>query len=167
MAVTIHMTAHEDGLEEDKQEKKPSVSVANGAVAKSQKVGSLKGTFCDKHGVPYLEGKMEGAAHIKGPYNLYSITKALSNGWKLTGNQDMMKLTKGEAEIKFDLKIKTPRGTVFAAYFKRSAGKEIGNARMDTGREIKMSIKEAHAKFSHQDEDQTRAVAKALGITIT
>ena len=42
----------------------------------------------------------------------------------LGGDSEALWISKGEVKIVFDLKVKTPKGAIFAAYFKRNSTKE-------------------------------------------
>ena len=106
-AATVHMTAHKQGMI-SKSGEKTNVTTANGTVAESCKVGAIRGVFCDQYCNEYLKSKMMDVAHIKGPYNLYSLSKSMREGWKLEGDSKVMTLTKGDAKIFFDIKVKTP-----------------------------------------------------------
>jgi hypothetical protein len=60
------------------------------------------------------------------------------------------------------MKIRTPRGVIYAMYHSRS--NEIGEATADC---TVMSFKKAHSLLGHVSEDYTRATAKVLGWKIT
>jgi hypothetical protein len=85
----------------------------------------------------------------------------LKQGWKLTGDKMNIKLTKEDQEIFFDIVVPTTKGLLFAMYFRRNS--EIAGAMTDIQR---MSIKEAHDKLGHADENTIRKAAKALEIEI-
>ena len=162
---TVHMTAHKDGLQQDKNTagQKTEISVANGTVTQTDLIGTLRGVFCDKTGQEYLFGKLKGTAYVEGPYNLFSLSKCLNEGWTMSGNTECIKLTKGDTTIRFDIKVHSPKGVLYAAYFKRDM--EVGNQATD--QKISMSIQQAHHRLGHINEDATRATAKHLGWTIT
>jgi hypothetical protein len=81
-----------------------------------------------------------------------------------------MLLKNGSQQITFDIAIPTRKGMIFAMYCRRNMG-EIGAAGVDASygnsESESISIKDAHAKCGHVNEDATRQVAKALGLTIT
>ncbi len=86
------------------------------------KVGMFKGSICDKEGnIIYGSSTLRDAVHVKqGAYNLLSLTKMVKDGWELYGNTEKMQLKKGGIAITFDIKICTPKGVLFAHYFKRA-----------------------------------------------
>ena len=47
--------------------------------------------------------------------HLFSLTKWLEDGWVLGGNQDALWISKGAVKIVFGIKIKVPKGAIFAA----------------------------------------------------
>ena len=49
----------------------------------------------------------------------------MKDGWILGGDHETMWLTKGERTVIFDIKIPTPKGTLYAMYFKRESKPEI------------------------------------------
>jgi hypothetical protein len=55
------------------------------------------------------------------PVNLFSLTKAMQQGWILGGdNINGITLKEGKDELKFDIPIVTPKGVVYAIYNCRS-----------------------------------------------
>ena len=60
-------------------------------------------------------------------FNLLSIPVFLEKGWVLKGDKENIKLIKGNLEIKFDIKIKTPRGALYCVKFVRKVRNEIQN----------------------------------------
>jgi hypothetical protein len=61
--------------------------------------------------------------------------------------------------VKFDIKIETGRGCVFAACFRRSSAQQEEMAMTN----IRMDILQAHRRLGHMNEDTTRKTAKELG----
>ena len=54
-------------------------------------------------------------------FNLFSITKRLDDGFKLGGDKNFIWIKKGNKKVDFDIKILTPKGAIFATYFKRKS----------------------------------------------
>ena len=63
-------------------------------------------------------------------FNLFSLTKRQNDGWILGGNKDSIWLEKDGAKIKFDIRIETAEGVIFAIYIKRNTG-EVSNVSAD------------------------------------
>ena len=49
-------------------------------------------------------------------FNLFSAMKLLMNGWDLGGDRNAIWLRNIERTVKFDIKIKTKEGIIFAMY---------------------------------------------------
>lgn len=75
-------------------------------------------------------------------FNLFSISKMTKNGWILNGDADVYVLTKGNQEIKVDIKVNTPKGMVYCLYIKQEG--EMATAATDQG--ATMTLNAAHAK---------------------
>lgn len=46
-------------------------------------------------------------------FHMFSITKCIKNGWKLSGNSEKgLVIAKGDIEVKFDIKISTKTGVL-------------------------------------------------------
>jgi hypothetical protein len=99
----------------------------------------------------------------KGKYNLFSITKLQNDGWILGGNAAAIWLTKGDIEIKFDIKIPTPKGALYAMYHERKTeiaapttvtpGTGAGTANATNIQTPKiMSVRKAHDMLGHINE---------------
>jgi hypothetical protein len=66
------------------------------------------------------EANITDVTHLpEGKYNLFSITKLQNESWILSGDANAIWLTKGDIEIKFDIKIPTPKGLLYAMYHQR------------------------------------------------
>jgi hypothetical protein len=98
-----------------------------------------------------------------GKFNLFSILKMLTQGWKLGGDGEQIWIFKEDAHIDFDIKIPIPKGALYATYFK--CNMETGLAVMSTG--AKMLIMKAHDLLGHCDEDTTCKAAREYGWLLT
>jgi hypothetical protein len=61
-------------------------------------------------------------------------------------------------EVMFDIEIPTPRGVIYAMYLQ--CGHEVVGA---ASHKMRTTIKQAHDKFGHCNEDAMRKIAKQLG----
>ena len=71
--------------------------------------------------------------------------------------------------MKFDIKISTPNGMLFAMYVKYTQ-EEVANvatARDKVTKQVKMSVQQAHEKLGHINERAMKEIAKNLGCTLT
>ena len=159
-AATVHMSPHEKGMTNVKKIH-GGISVSNGEAMVAKKVGDIPCEICDKHGNILQTAKISEVALTKSsPFNLFSLTKMMRQGWKLSGDGDNgITLKKGENILAFHIPIETPKGVVYAMYVRRS---EISNPALVTT----MNVEKAHCLLGHQSEDTTRKIAKHLGWTI-
>ena len=160
-----------------------SARCANGQIAVATKqVGKIPTIYCDKNGTALMPITMQEVTVTPDcPFNIISATNKLKNGWKIYGDNNGMTLTKNDINIVFDIHINTPKGVLYAAYFKRvhqvHPVTEIGMPAMDDNHDgwtlvkntkgKKWSIMEAHVKYGHHSEAATRAIAKINGVELS
>jgi len=94
--------------------------------------------------------------------NLLSLTKLLMDRWNMTGHKHVIIMRNGNAEISFDLVIKTLREIIFTAYLKRrNTSEQQGGMAVLEGSNI--SAEKAHDLMGHSHEDATRNIENHLG----
>jgi hypothetical protein len=141
-------------------------------------IGSIDGRLCDKNGNVLNDAKISDVTHFpEAKYNLFSITKLQNDGWTLGGNADAIWLTKGDIEIKFDIKIRTPKGVLYAMYHQRNTEIAVPmttapNAGAATVEVIiptpkRMSVKTAHDMLGHINEKAVQKTVIALRWELT
>jgi hypothetical protein len=164
-AATVHTTPHNLGMcDAESATANDAITVGNGNKEPASKIANIIGMICDKEGHELHRTKLHEVTHLpSGKFNLFSLTRMQKQGWLFNGNEEAIWLTKGKKEVKFDMKVPTNKGLLFAMYFRREA--EIVAAATDKPQQ--MSIKEAHNKLAHSSEDSTRKTAAELGIEIT
>ena len=101
-------------------------------------------------------------------FNLMSLTRLLTRGWKvMRGNDAGIYIKKEGNRINFDIVIRTQRGAVFACRFIHEEA-ELSAGSIEKGPRVKkMNIKKAHELMGHMHKDQVRKVMKQLGVTLT
>lgn len=166
-AASTHMTPFDDGMvNKRKAVDSDSIRMGNKQVEKTSDIGDIYGTLHDKHGNRYSSKVgMKDVSYVPSAgYNLFSLSRMIDReGWTLGGNKDAITIKKGNHVVKFDIKISTEKGAVYAAYFKRDT--EIaGAAQM---KPVKMNVSQAHRKLGHMNEEMTRKTAKELEIVVT
>ncbi len=99
-------------------------------------------------------------------YNLFSIN--LKDGFTLSGIESTIALilTSDKWSIVFNVKIHTDSSFLLAGYMKRVFQQEEVAAAVLQNSQV-LSVNEAHHLFKHQNENQTREIAKAMGIVLT
>lgn len=126
--------------------KKDYVTIGNGSTEVVTKIGDIPGVICDIQGTnPKDMTVIKNVTYVpNSTYNVFSLTKMMIAGWELIGKSGHLAIKKGNHPLVFkDIKIVTPKGTIFTVYIKRNT--EIVNASMD---QTKMSIQKAHNKLS-------------------
>ena len=87
-------------------------------------------------------------------FNLFSISKWLKQGWRLGGTNDALMLTSpnGNTKIKFDIKISTPNGLLYAICIKQRQEEVAGVATTnhEFKKEVKMTLIQAHEKHGRK-----------------
>ena len=142
--------------------------VGNGQVIHTKYIGTLKGVICDKNGNE-LHTVSVNDIHVNpgSPFNIISGNKLLMMGYSLSGNKESgyEYSKKNSPTLKFDIKIKTPKGILFAMRIKRKSTLE--EMQVLGPRVKKVTIMEAHKQLGHMDEATTRKAAAQLGWIIT
>ena len=163
---TVHSTPHKKGMVNMKNATgQDSVTMGNGVNVSASTIAEIPGTCCDKYGVELSTGRLKDVTHLPGAkFNLFSISKMQNEGWLLFGDKEKIWIEKNGHKVVFDIKIPTPKGAVFAMYYKRKQSDEIANSATDNE---KLTIQQAHQRLGHIGEDAVRKMAKGLNWTIT
>jgi hypothetical protein len=151
-----------------------SITMGNGMNEVAQKIGHIPGgTVCDKYGNQVMsnaktQDNQDVTLILGGRFNLFSISKLQIEGWIMHRVKNGIMLTKGDKTIVFDIVIPTPKGAVFAMYFKRTlaTGTEIANPSV-TAEGTTLSVKQVHVKYVHANEDHTRQMVQYHGVTLS
>ena len=166
---STHSTAHKQGIIKTRDATgHDAVTVGNGHVESGGLVGNISGHVCDKHGSMLFEATISDVVHVPtNVFNLFSLTKMMEMDWELHGSKRRgLLIEKKNMAIKFDIKIPTPKGAIYAMYFNRSC--ELANPSVQSALPTpKMSIEKAHRLLGHLNEEETRRTAKALGWELT
>ena len=89
------------------------ITVASGTTLFQEAVESIQMQIHDKLGNPNMKLKSVISKfhhNKKGVYNLWSISKSLSEGWALYGDAEKLQLKKGNTTINFDKLINSKLG---------------------------------------------------------
>ena len=119
-------------------------------------------------------------------YNLFSLTKLISNGWAMSGDKDVgIRMTKGDKVLLIDKTVHTPKGMLYVVVMKRRRGSdgvmmngseqgdgqsteaddEVGAA-VAPGQSKPITISKAHAMCGHMGQVEARAVCEHFGQAI-
>jgi hypothetical protein len=88
----------------------------------------------------------------------------LKKGWKLTGNNEYIAISKGDLEIRFNQKILTKIGVLYGIQIARDD--EFCGGILDA-QPVKMTLIDAHKKLGHMSFLKTKQVANQLGWILT
>jgi hypothetical protein len=166
-AATSNSTPHAIGMCDIRKPKaSDSIAMGNGMSEVAQKIGNVTGTVCDKFRNQVIQNvKIQDVTLISGGrFNLFSISKLQMEGWIMRGDRDGITLRKGDKSLVFDIVVPTPNGAVFAMYLQRKRATEIANPSVNG---TTLSIQQAHTKYAHANEEDTRQMVKYQGVTIT
>jgi len=107
-AATYNMSKYAEGMY-DWKDSTTRIRVANGSYIHPKKIAKkMPSMLCDNTGKGLFKVGVTDVAWVpECPYNVISITKYMKNGWKLTGDEDHLTLSKGGIDIRFDIKIST------------------------------------------------------------
>jgi hypothetical protein len=88
----------------------------------------------------------------------------LKKGWKPTGNNEYIAISKGDLEIRFDQKIPTKYGVLYGIQILRDD--EFCGGILNA-QPVKMTVIDAHKKLGHMSFPKTKQVANQLGWILT
>ena len=80
-----------------------------------------------------------------GNFNLFSVTRAMMTGWKLTGDEKAIRIQKGGLAISFDIVIKTTKGALHCAHMKRKRLHDKINRAEAEQKKTVMGVAKSHA----------------------
>ena len=142
-----------------------NVTIGNGQAVKATMIGTKKGRVKMPDG-SYKSIALYGCKYVPdlAPFNVFSITRALSGGCKLGNNGETITITKGNFTLSFDYKICTKTGYVAAVEILPVENEEVAAPLL--GSEKTVDINDLHKLLGHVSEEKTRAVAKYYGIKI-
>ena len=109
---SAHMTYNKSGFIEMKEDAR-QITIGDGSNMAIKQIGKWQGMITDKTGKQQLITLDEVCYVPELKYNLMSLTKALKNGWILSGNNQQLSLRKADEEMIFDKKIHSSNGHIF------------------------------------------------------
>jgi len=165
-AATLHSTPHSINLTNVKEAKgSDAITMGNGGTEQANKIADIKGCMGNKYGVEMGQATLAEITILPtGKFNFCSLAKLMNKGWILGGDHETMWLTKGKRTVTFNIKIPTPKGTLYAMYFKSESKLEIADVGIQGA--IKVNYQVMHDKLGHCNEDMTKKAAKLLGFDI-
>ena len=108
---SCHFCNHDDGLY-DCADISEEITVGNGNVMLAKKIGKLRCGVLQKNGEKLIV-TLENVKFVPDLWiNLFSIGKALKNGFNISNNREILSLTKGNVTLTFDNIVRTKDGSV-------------------------------------------------------
>jgi hypothetical protein len=142
------------------------VTVGNGEKMVATKVGSLR------RRVIQVDGSTLGIVINDVKFlpelcaNLFSVNKALENGFKLSNKHENISLTKGSASITFDRIIKSLGGTVsgIKMVYLDSPTAYVAQNKLDSGKSV--NVNKFHEMIGHCDLNRLKKTAQVHGLKL-
>ena len=104
-------------------------------------------------------------------YNMFSLTKRLKDGWKMSGDTHALTIKKNGNKVVFDIVLNTAEGRLYCGYLEMTcAGVEDTGSNESSKKKVKVKkilIDLAHQMLGHPGEDTTRLMCKELGHVLT
>jgi len=142
-----------------------TIVIGNGKGIKAEKIGKLRATVCQQDGTEHkiILTDVKHVPSLK-PYNLFSVTKALDNGFNIGNEKTTLTITKGDFKICFDNHLRTRSGWIAGIEIKPRIQNSSKLPRIKPG--IKININGLHEVFGHASEDTTKQTAKYYNLQV-
>ena len=146
----------------DFQEKTCGIKVGDGNVHAVTKIGKKSGILVQADGTQ-TNVVLENYKHVPGLWvNLFSVTQALTSGWNLKSDGQIIMLVKGQDTINYDRILKTGDGFVCGVDIIPQI--EAATPTLSEGSTI--DINELHCTLNHCGEDTLNLTTKAHGLIL-
>jgi hypothetical protein len=157
---TTHMTNSLEGMY-DLADAKVSVSVGDGRKMRTVKTGKWRGIAVDSEGTrkPITLSNVSYIPDLM--VNLFSLTAVMDKGFLVDGNNKGITVQKQEWTMKFDRRIGTPKGHVFAITMMPEGTNEREMAN------VTMQYEDAHKRLGHPGKNKLIGTSERLKWTLT
>jgi hypothetical protein len=164
LAATVHMTPYQNGVKNIKKvDNTGSITMGNGTKEQITEVADVLGTISVKNEIKKV--RIQDVTILKnGRFNLFSLRQMLKKGWKLTGNDEYIAVSKGDLEIRFNQRIPTKNGILYGIQIERDD--EFCGGILDA-QPVKMTLIDAHGKLGHMSFPKTKQISNQLGWVLT
>jgi hypothetical protein len=158
---SCHMSKSDDGYINHK-DISSYIQLGNGEKLKATKIGDKQMTIIQKDGHK-CQVILKDCKYVPGMrVNLFSITKALEQGWKLSNNGATTILDHKDQVLQFDHVIPTETGNLVGVVMYPS--KDFAN--MATAKQQEFDINTYHTIMGHTNENTSRSTAKFFNIKL-
>jgi hypothetical protein len=142
------------------------ITVGNGNVMIAKKVSKLRCGILQKNGEKLIV-TLENVKYIPESWiNLFSIGKALKNGFNLSNDGEIIKLSKGNVTFTFDKVVRTKNGFVPGIKLLQVLG-DVGTSVLETKKRNTIDVNNLHKVLGHCGEVNDRLTGKAFGYEVT
>ena len=156
---TAHMTNSLEGMFDLKKDQ-GHVRIGDGKLMTSVKIGSKRMLVVQKNGET-KEVTLQNVKYVPELWtNLFSVTSAMNLGFKVSGEKNVLHLSKGNFKMSFDWVIKSPTGYLLGIQMIPQTSGETAVAMIE-GHSI--GVDTLHYLLGHASEAKVRATGKFFG----
>ena len=161
---TVHMRYSLEGMT-DLSPTNIGITIGSGKKLSGTQQGTWHGTVLHSDGHTENITLKEVVYCPELSFNLFSLTKAMSNGGKLGSDGTTITMTKGKQTIRFDRRIQTTNGYLSGVEIApRTEGEQVT---VGLGEGKKINRNTLHKMLGHLSEDKMRATAKNMSWELT
>jgi hypothetical protein len=142
------------------------ITVGNGNVMIAKNVGKLRCGILLKNSEKLII-MLENVKYVPKMWiNLFSIGKSLKNGFNLSNDGKIIKLSKGNMTLTFDKVVRTKNGIVSGIKLLKVLG-DVGTSVLQTKKCEKIDVNNLHKILGHCCEVNARLTGNAYGYEVT
>jgi hypothetical protein len=155
---SCHMVHSDEGMYDVKSIKE-KITIGNGQNIEALKIGKKKGMIKLDDGtiMNVMLNNVKNVPNLA-PYNLFSITQAISSGWMLGNEGKTILLKNGKSVLKLNKMLKTKSGYVGGAEILSRVDDNIAAPALSPGKGV--DIMKLHDMLGHVSESTTRKTAE-------
>jgi hypothetical protein len=161
---SCHMVHSDEGMYDVKSIKE-KITIGNGQYIEALKIGKKKGMIKLNDGT-LMNVLLNNVKYVPNlaPYNLFSITQAISSGWMLGNEGKTILLMNGKSVLKFNKMLKTKSGYVGGAEILPRVDDNIAAPALSPGKGV--DIMKLHDMLGHVSKSTTRKTAEYYGVKL-
>jgi hypothetical protein len=155
---SCHMVHSDEGMYDIKSIKE-KITIGNGQYIEALKIGKKKGMIKLDDGI-IMNVVLNNVKYVPNlaPYNLFSITQAISSGWMLGNEGKSILLENGKSVLKFNKMFKTKSGYVGGVEILPRVDDNIAAPALSPGKGV--DIMKFHDMLGHVSESTMRKIAE-------
>jgi len=161
---SCHMTAFDSGLFDWEPIRSP-IRIGNGKTLTATKIGKIKLTVMQVDGTT-LDVVLSDCKYVPGLcVNLFSLTKAMQNGWSISNKGVTIFLRNGSFKLAFDRILPLDSGVLVAVEMKPRGGTALMALEAASGKPS-LDLNVAHQVFGHANANTVTRTCNAYGIKL-